>query len=69
VLSPTSSINLVYRMRQDEGRWRIIDVFYNGTISQLAQQASDFSTTLSTGGAAALIKKLNDQTDRLLHNS
>jgi len=69
VLSPTSSINLVYRMRQDEGRWRIIDVFYNGTISQLAQQASDFSATLSTGGAAALIKKLNDQTERLLHNS
>jgi phospholipid transport system substrate-binding protein len=69
VLSPTSSINLVYRMRQDEGRWRIIDVFYNGTISQLAQQASDFSATLSTGGAPALIKKLNDQTERLLHNS
>jgi phospholipid transport system substrate-binding protein len=61
-------INLVYRMRQDNGRWRIIDVFYNGTISQLAQQASDFSATLATGGAAALIKKLNDQTERLLHN-
>jgi len=67
-ISSSAPITLVYRMRQSEGRWRIIDVFYNGTISQLAQQASDFSTTLATGGAPALIKKLDDQTDRLLHN-
>jgi phospholipid transport system substrate-binding protein len=67
VMSSAAPINLVYRMRLDDGRWRIIDVFYNGTISQLAQQASDFSATLSTGGAPALIKKLDDQTDRLLH--
>jgi phospholipid transport system substrate-binding protein len=69
VISSAAPINLVYRMRQDEGRWRIIDVFYNGTISQLAQQASDFSGTLASGGAPALIKKLNDQTARLLHDS
>jgi phospholipid transport system substrate-binding protein len=68
LVTPASApINLVYRMRQPEGRWRIIDVFYNGTISQLAQQKSDFGSTLKTGGAAALIKKLDDQTDRLLH--
>jgi phospholipid transport system substrate-binding protein len=69
VIPPGGPITLVYRMRQEDGRWRIIDVFYNGTISQLAQQASDFSATLATGGAAALIKKLNNQTDRLLHDS
>jgi len=68
VIPSTAPINLVYRMRQTDGRWRIIDVFYNGTISQLAQQASDFSSTLATGGAAALIKKLDNQTDRLLHD-
>jgi phospholipid transport system substrate-binding protein len=66
VMSSTAPINLVYRMRQNDGRWRIIDVFYNGTISQLAQQASDFSATLLSGGAPALIKKLDSQTDRLL---
>jgi phospholipid transport system substrate-binding protein len=69
IIPPSAPINLVYRMRQDDGRWKIIDVFYNGTISQLAQQASDFSSTLATGGAAALIKKLNNQTERLLHDS
>jgi phospholipid transport system substrate-binding protein len=66
VMSSTAPINLVYRMHQNDGRWRIIDVFYNGTISQLAQQASDFSATLLSGGAPALIKKLDSQTDRLL---
>jgi phospholipid transport system substrate-binding protein len=69
VIPSAAPINLVYRMRQTDGRWRIIDVFYNGTISQLAQQASDFSATLATGGAAALIKKLDSQTDRLLHDN
>jgi phospholipid transport system substrate-binding protein len=67
IISSSAPINLVYRMRQSDGRWRIIDVFYNGTISQLAQQASDFSATLAAGGADALIKKLDNQTDRLLH--
>jgi len=61
-------INLVYRMRQDDGRWRIIDVFYNGTVSQLAAQQSDFAAALKAGGAPALIKNLNDKTDRLLHD-
>jgi phospholipid transport system substrate-binding protein len=61
-------INLVYRMRESDGRWRIIDVFYNGAISQLAQQRSDFGASLSAGGPSALIKKLNDQADRLLHD-
>jgi phospholipid transport system substrate-binding protein len=68
VLSSTAPINLVYRMREDDGRWRIIDVFYNGTISQLAQQASDFAATLLSGGAPALIKKLDNQTAQLLHD-
>jgi phospholipid transport system substrate-binding protein len=69
VISSAAPISLVYRMREDAGHWRIIDVFYNGTISQLAQQASDFSATLASGGAAALIKSLDSKTDRLLHDS
>jgi phospholipid transport system substrate-binding protein len=67
IMAGEAPISLVYRMRESGGRWRIIDVFYNGTISQLAQQASDFAATLAAGGAPALIKKLNNQTDQLLH--
>ena len=59
-------MSLAYRMRQDGGSWKVIDVFYNSTISQLTTQRSDFASTLSSGGAKALIAKLDAQTDKLL---
>jgi phospholipid transport system substrate-binding protein len=67
IVNPTGApIPLAYRMRNSGGGWKIIDVFYNGSISSLAQQSSDFSGTVAKGGAPALIKKLNDQSDKLL---
>lgn len=59
-------VNLNYRMRQTSGGWKIVDVFYNGSISSIATQRSDFASSLSSGGAPALIKKLDAQTDNLL---
>ena len=59
-------VSLAYRMRQDGGSWKVIDVFYNSTISQLTTQRSDFASTLQSGGAKALIAKLDAQTDKLL---
>ncbi len=61
-----SSVSLAYRLRQADGGWKIIDVFFNGTISSLAQQAADFSGTVNSGGAPALVRKLNAQSDQLL---
>ena len=61
-----SPVSLAYRMRQDGGSWKVIDVFYNSTISQLTTQRSDFASTLQSGGAKALIAKLDAQTDKLL---
>lgn len=57
---------LNYRMRQSGGSWKIVDVLFGGGISQLTAQRSDFTATLNAGGAQALVKKLNDRTDRLL---
>ncbi|MGZ3315075.1 MAG: ABC transporter substrate-binding protein [Caulobacteraceae bacterium] len=62
----SSPVSLAYRMRQDGGAWKVIDVFYNGGISQLATQRSDFAATLSSGGAKALVAKLDALTDKLL---
>ncbi len=36
-----------YRMRQTGGSWKILDVYLNGTISQLATRRSDFASTAS----------------------
>jgi phospholipid transport system substrate-binding protein len=61
-----SNVSLAYRMRETGGTWKIIDVYYNGSISQLTTQRSDFASTLSSGGAKALVVKLDAQTDKLL---
>ena len=51
---------LVYRMRQTtSGQWKVIDVYFNGSISQLSQQRADFASTLASGGAPALVKKID----------
>ncbi len=59
-------VTLSYRMRMSGGSWKIIDVFFNGSISQLTTQRSDFSATVASGGAKALVAKLNAQADKLL---
>lgn len=61
-----STVVLGYRMRQAGGTWKIIDVLFNGAISQLTTQRSDFASTLQAGGVKALVAKLNSQTDKLL---
>jgi phospholipid transport system substrate-binding protein len=58
--------NLIYRMRQLGGNWKVIDVYYNGTVSSLTGQRSEYAATLKAGGAPALIKKLNSKGDDLL---
>jgi phospholipid transport system substrate-binding protein len=46
---------------------RIIDVYLNGTISDLATRRDEFSSILSGGGGAdALVKTLRERTDSLL---
>ena len=57
-----------YRMRQTGGTWKILDIYLNGTISQLAVQRSDYSATVSIGGAAALVKQLNVLSDKVMHD-
>jgi phospholipid transport system substrate-binding protein len=48
-----------YRLRQSGGQWKIIDVFYKNSISQLATRRSDFASALATGGAKGLIAHLD----------
>jgi phospholipid transport system substrate-binding protein len=62
--SPPTS--LTYRMRQSGGGWKVIDVYYNGTVSSLSGQRSEFASTLKTGGAPALVRKLNSRADELI---
>lgn len=68
--SPGSApVTLAYRMRDNGAGWKVIDVYYNSTISQITTQRSDFASTLQSGGAKALVAKLDAQTDKLLKAS
>ena len=62
----STPVVISYRMRQSGGAWKIIDVFYNGSISQLTTRRADFSATLAQGGATALIAHLNTLADKEL---
>lgn len=57
-------IPFVYRMRKTaDGEWKIIDIFLNGYVSEVATRRSDFASTLKSGGAKALTEKLNAISD------
>ena len=56
---------LAYRLRQSGGgEWRIVDVFYQNSISQLATRRADFARIVASGGAAALVQHLNRLSDQ-----
>ena len=60
-------VEFTYRMRQAaDGRWKIIDVYFNSSISELATRRSDFSSTMNSGGAPALVKKIDVLADKQL---
>jgi phospholipid transport system substrate-binding protein len=52
-------VALNYLFRPDaNGSWKIIDVYLSGAISEMARMRSDFSATVTGGGATALIAAL-----------
>jgi len=55
-----------YLMRKNGASWKIIDIYLNGFVDQILKQRSDFSSTLKTGGAAGLEKKITAMADTLL---
>jgi phospholipid transport system substrate-binding protein len=45
---------------------KVIDVYLNGTISDLATRRDEFSSIIASGGADGLIKRLQERTQTLL---
>ena len=57
--------NLIYRLRESAGMWKVIDVIYDG-VSELTMHRSDFSAAVASGGASALVTHLNQVSDGLM---
>jgi len=58
-------VNLLYRMREMDGVWKIIDVYSDG-VSELTLRRDDFVAAIAAGGAPALIAHLHKVSDDLL---
>ena len=55
-------IKLNYLLRKGDKDWQIIDVFLEGTVSELATQRADFQSVLTAKGVDGLIQKLDKKT-------
>jgi phospholipid transport system substrate-binding protein len=62
-------VTINYMMRQNQGIWRISDVYLDGTISQLATQRSEFHSILVREGVEGLISALVRKVDLLTSNT
>lgn len=52
------TVELNYLLRQDDGKWQIIDVFLSGTISELATRRAEFTSVLRRDGPDGLATML-----------
>ena len=54
-------IQLDYRLRHIDGSWRIIDVYQNGTVSELALRRAEYSAKIEREGFEGLIRALEEK--------
>ncbi len=59
-------VQLNYLLRGGEGRWRVVDIYLSGTISELASRRAEFTALLREGGAERLVAELRRRTGALL---
>jgi len=60
------TIPIDYLMHQDEdGHWRILDVYLDGSISELALRRSEFAGVIKSSGVDALLEQIAQTVDRL----
>jgi phospholipid transport system substrate-binding protein len=59
-------IALNYVMRETNGAWQVIDVYAEGTISELARRRSEFNAVLSRNGVDGLADRLVERAQTLI---
>jgi len=59
-------ISLNYLLRGADDRWRVVDVYLTGAISELATKRSEFQAILKSGGPDRLIASLQQQSEKLM---
>ena len=66
LVTKSQTIPFNYRMRQTGGIWKILDIYLNGYVSQVATQRSEYGATLVAEGPSGLVKKIDALSDKLI---
>ena len=61
VTGDNETIPLDYLLRQSDGEWKIVDVYLEGSISELATRRSEYAAILGEQGFEGLISRLEDR--------
>ena len=62
VVTPNEApIAINYRMRESGDSWRIIDVYLNGTVSELALRRSEYAAVLQRDGFEKLVASIDQK--------
>lgn len=61
-LKSSSPVAFTYRMREVAGAPKVVDIFLDGAVSQMAMHRSQFAAALTAGGVANLLKHMQDLT-------
>lgn len=68
VIPNEDDVHLNYRVVERDGQWKVIDVFLNGTVSELALRRSEYSAALKRNGFEQLVAsvetKIKDLKDK-----
>jgi len=59
------NVDLSYRMRQIDGRWKVIDVYLKGSVSEIALRRSEYATVLKRDGFEALLAAVKQKVAEL----
>jgi phospholipid transport system substrate-binding protein len=59
------NVQLDYRLHANGGRWRIVDIYMNGAVSELALRRSEYASLIKREGFAALLAALDARVQEL----
>ncbi len=61
VLPEDDDVQLNYRLHQNGEGWRFVDVYLNGTVSELALRRSEYASVLKRGGFDTLVSEVDQR--------
>lgn len=65
ILPDDEDVSLNYRLRNTPAGWRVVDIYLNGTVSELSLRRSEYSSAVQREGFESLVNKLNEKVAEL----